>query len=137
MAASTLRSGCALSVLCGVLKRNDIGYEMINKDRLCCFFNVGEREEKMIFTVDSVRMLVTLYAPICRDLSSAYCTEASTALCMLNHKIRDGAFCYDPENGLLYFRLTASFYNSSPDEFMFEYMLSAAAETVDRVFSLV
>ena len=76
-------------------------------------------------------------APICRDLSSAYCTEASTALCMLNHKIRDGAFCYDPENGLLYFRLTASFYNSSPDEFMFEYMLSAAAETVDRVFSLV
>ena len=45
---------------------------------------------------------------------------------------RDGAFCLDMVNGLLYFKLTVSFYNSEPSEDIYTYMLSIAADTVDR-----
>ena len=56
---------------------------------------------------------------------------------MINDSLSDGHFCFDRSGTSLYFKITASFYNSFTDESVFEYLLSAAAESTEEYYSKI
>ncbi len=120
------------NILCDVLNRNDIPYEVIDGPCVACSVSGREGDIRLTFTVDHSKMLITLYAPTVRYIPQERIPDASLAVCILNHQLSDGAFCVDLADSLLYFKLTVSFYNSEPSEDTFSYMLSVAADTVDR-----
>ncbi|HCA55624.1 MAG: YbjN domain-containing protein [Acutalibacteraceae bacterium] len=132
MASITSRSATFYTMLCHVLEHNDIPYERIDDWCVTCLVSGREGDIRLNFTVDDSKMLVTLYAPTVRHIPQERLPDLSLAVCMLNHQLSDGAFCLDMVNGLLYFKLTVSFYNSEPSEDIYTYMLSIAADTVDR-----
>ncbi len=131
MAITAARSGRVYSMLCDVLERNEIKYE-INGNTVTCLVNGHDGDIKLMFNIDTSKMLVTLYSPLGGLVPYSGAGDISLALCMINNSVSDGAFCYDITNRLIYFRMTSSFYNSGPTDFIFEYMLSAAADTVDE-----
>ncbi len=132
MSAAAFRSAASYDLLCDVLEHNDIPYERIDSFCVTCLVSGQEGDIRLSFTVDESKMLTTLYAPTVSRIPQEQLPDLSLAVCMLNHRLSDGAFCVDMANGLLYFKLTVSFYNSQPSEDIFSYMLSVAAETVDR-----
>ena len=132
MGATTARSGAACSILCAVLERNEIRYEIKDNKDIACFVNGGEGDISLLFRIDSSKMLVTLYSPLGEPVPFFCAGDVSLAVCMINNSLSDGTFCYDISDRLIYFRMTSSFYNSGANPFMFEYMLCAAAEAVDK-----
>lgn len=124
--------GQASSVLCEVLEKNDIRYELTNSSCVNCTITDEEKEIDMVFHINPSKMLVTLYSPVIRPVPAELAENLSLALCMINHSLTDGAFCIDLNSGMVYFKLTASFYNSDPEGSAFEYMLSAAADAMDE-----
>ncbi len=132
MTTTAIRSDQAYNALFRVLDRNEIHYEIDNCYHIRCDIRGQERDISLFFTIDSGKMLATLYAPLPLFIPGDQITELSVALCLINHTLSDGLFCYDITGGLLYFKMTASFYNSRPDDSVYEYMLSVAAETIDE-----
>ena len=86
---------------------------------------------QLFFSIDASKMLVTLYSPLFRHVPSECTTDAALALCMVNNRLPDGELCFDINDRLIYFKMTASFYNAGLSESVFEYMLSVAADTID------
>lgn len=132
MAAITSRSTASYALLCEVLAHNDIPYERIDDWCVTCLVGGRGGDIRLNFTVDMSKMLITLYAPTVRHIPESRLTDMTLAVCMLNHQLSDGAFCVDMANGLLYFKLTVSFYNHEPSADAYSYMLSVAADTVER-----
>lgn len=132
MTITAARSVTAAAGLCGVLERNDIKYDVKDNGDIACIVNGREGDIRLVFRTDCSKMLVTLYSPLAEHVPLFFAGDAALAVCMMNSRLTDGTVCYDISGGTVYFRMTASFYNSDPTEFMFEYLLSAAAEAVDE-----
>ncbi len=132
MTSLTSRSAASYALLCDVLTHNDIPYERIDDWCVTCLVGGHGGDIRLNFTVDPSKMLITLYAPIVRHIPEQRLTDMTLAVCMLNHRLSDGAFCIDMANSLLYFKLTVSFYNSEPLADDYAYMLSVAADTVEH-----
>ncbi len=118
-------------VLCRVLEKNEIPYDKTSGKSVVCRVSGRGGDIRMSFCADISKMLVTVYAPVARHIPEERISDLSLALCMLNHKIQDGAFCLDMTDGILYYRMTCSYYNSIPQTDSFVYMLSGTAEAVD------
>ncbi len=123
--------GQAVSILCEVLEKNDIRYELTNSSCINCTVTDTDEDIDMVFHINPSKMLVTLYSPVIRSVPEELSGDISLALCMINHTLTDGTFCIDLTAGMVYFKMTASFYNSAPVDSLFEYMLSAAADAMD------
>ncbi|MBQ9461529.1 MAG: YbjN domain-containing protein [Clostridia bacterium] len=120
------------SVLCSALDRNDIFYEVKSDNSVTCVVSAGSEDIPMTFTIDASKMLVTLFAPIAHGVAADIATDTALAVCMINDRISEGAFCFDVNGGLVYYRLTQSYYNRGQSEFLFEYMLSSAASLMEE-----
>lgn len=132
MPVAATMQGQACSVLCQVLEKNDIRYELTNKFCISCTVTDTAGDINMIFHINPSKMLITLYSPVLSPIPPELAEDISLALCLINHSLTDGAFCIDMSAGMVYFKMTASYYNSDPEDFIFEYMLSAAADAVDE-----
>lgn len=132
MPVAAIMKGQACSVLCDVLEKNDIRYEMTDNYCISCTVTASDRDINMIFHINPSKMLVTLYSPVIKPVPSDTAEYLSLALCAINHSLFDGAFCIDLSAEMVYFKMTASYYNSDPEDFIFEYMLSAAADVMDE-----
>ena len=120
------------SVLCRVLERNDIFYERNGPGAVTCRVSGQDGDISITFSVNASKMLVTALAPVCVSVLPCMTTDAALAVCIINNKLPDGGFCFDVSGGMIFYRLSQSYYNSGQTEFLFEYMLSCAAEAVDK-----
>ena len=118
--------------LCRVLKKNEIAFEKTDGLCVCCSVGGKDGENRVIFCADCSKELFVLYAPMVSHIPQECISDVSLAICMLNNRLQDGSFCLDLSARMVYFRMTYSFYNSEPTEDGFAYMLSCAAETVER-----
>lgn len=132
MATTAVRGGQACSVLCDVLTRNDIHFERMSLHCVRCTVSTADKDTHLIFRIHPSKMLVTLYSPIGSFPSPQEIPDLTLALCMMNHSLPDGAFCLDLTTQLVYFKMTSSYYNNTPDSFLFEYLLSAAADAIEE-----
>ncbi len=119
-------------MLCSALDRNDIFYEVKSDTSVTCVVRAGREDIPITFTVDTSKMLVTLFAPITHGVSADIATDTALAVCMINDAVSEGTFCFDVAGGLVYYRLTQSYYNRGQTEFLFEYMLSSAVSQVEE-----
>lgn len=122
----------SFSSLCSILERNSIDYEICSNDCVKCSVYSRDRDICMIFSIDSSKMLITLWSALYRNVPYDKTTDAALALCMINHSIPDGELCFDISEHLIYYKLTSSFYNSGISDSAFEYMLSSAANTIEK-----
>ena len=118
--------------LFNVLERNDISYEIKSTYCVKCHISVHDEDVSIMIKTDTDKMLVTLYSPLNVFVPAYMATDTSLAVCMLNHSLADGCFCYDIGDGLVYFKMTSSFYNSKLDDSNFEYMLSYTADIIEE-----
>lgn len=118
--------------LCRVLKRNEIDYSLSDNNCVRCSINVRDSEISFVFSVDPSKMLVTLYSRMLSNVPREMSTDAALAICMINHSLSDGAICFDIHEGMIYFKMTSSFYDSGLNDSVCEYMLSVAADTVEN-----
>ena len=125
------KSRQAILTLCRVLKRNGIDYSLSAGNCVRCSINVHESEISFIFSVDPSKMLVTLYSRMFSSVPRERSTDAALAICMINHSLPDGTICFDVRDGMIYYKMTSSFYDSGLSDSIIEYMLSAAADTVE------
>ena len=79
-------------------------------------------------------MLITLYSPLPLKTEKDRIADTALAVCMINHRLKEGSFCLDLAEGLIYFKMTNSFYETKINDMLFEYMLSAAADTIDEYY---
>ncbi|MBR2176010.1 MAG: hypothetical protein IJ861_03575 [Clostridia bacterium] len=135
MTLTTTKSWKNYITLCNALKRNDIDYEKDDK-HLCIKCSVSGRdiEQNFLFEINPSKMLITLFSPVPLTFGKEKTADMSLAVCMINNSIADGSFCIDIKDRLLYFKMTASFYESTVNDTVFEYMLSTAANTVDEYY---
>lgn len=135
MAITAVKSISAYRCLCRVLERNEITHECDEKN-FCvrCMVSGRETDFRFAFLIEPSKMLISLYAPIDIDVSDISVSDLSFALCMINDGLSDGHFCLDRKNMGVYFKITASFYNSFISESIFEYMLSEAAENAEEYY---
>ena len=138
MALTAVKSVGAYRALCRVLERNDIVHECDEKN-FCvrCIFSGRETDFRFAFVIEPSKMLITMYAPIDVDVSNISISDLSFALCMINDSLSDGHFCLDRKSMGVYFKITASFYDSFMNESIFEYMLSEAAENAEEYYSKI
>jgi len=138
LAITAVKSISAYRSLCRVLERNDIFHECDEKN-LCvrCRVNGKETDFKFGFLIEPSKMLVTLYVLMDIDLSMVSLSDTAFALCVINDGLSDGHFGFDKNGMGVYFKITASFYNSCTDESTFEYLLSTAAESADEYYSKI
>ena len=119
MALTAVKSANAYRALCRVLERNEIIHECDEKNWCVkCSISGNETDFQFAFVIEPSKMLIKLY-------------------CVINDSLSDGHFCFDRSGTSLYFKITASFYNSFTDESVFEYLLSVAAESTEEYYSKI
>ncbi len=82
-------------------------------------------------------MLITLYAPLPVKVRKENSSNVALAICMINNNLNDGNFNFDINEGAVFFKMTSSFFETDVNSEIFEYMLSAAADTVEDYYSRV
>ena len=87
------------NILCGVLERNGILYEVKSDHSVACIVCAGGGDIRMTFSVDTSKMLVTLFAPVITGVPAETATDMALAVCMINDRIPEGAFCFDVTAG--------------------------------------
>ena len=122
-------------MLCNTLERNDISFESNDKE-LCvkCGISGRDIEQNFLFSINPSKMLITLFSPIPIEIPEENTTDIAIAVCIINNKLSHGCFCIDTSEGVVYFKMTTSFYESNVSERVFEYMLSSAADTIDEYY---
>lgn len=138
MTITSTKSWKHYMLICRALEYNDIPY-VRNDDKLCikCTISGKEYEQKFLFSVDSSKMLINLFSPLPLCVSDEQAGDIALALCMINNKLSHGSFYLDMDDHLLYFRMTTSFYETNLNGMIFEYMLSASADTIDEYVSVL
>lgn len=132
---TSTKSWQSYETLCSVMERNDIYYEKDDK-HLCVKCSVSGQDIQLnfAFLINPSKMLVTLLAPMPVQIKKENSADVALAICMINNSLADGNFCFDVNDGTIFFKMTSSFRDTSVSEELFEYMLSVAADAVDDYF---
>lgn len=135
MTLTTTKSWKNYITLCNTLERNDIKYNR-EDENLCviCRVSVNDIELSFRFTINPLKMLITLYSPLPIEVNNEKASDMALAVCIINSSLDDGSFCMDLEHDLLYFKMTSSFYESQLNDTIFEYMLSTSADIIDEYY---
>ena len=125
-------------LLCSVLKRNNIVFQRNDKTmNVRCAVPGKDFEQQHFFTVDPSKMLITLFSPVPVSFSRKEACSLCSELCRINCLIKDGCFCADTAEGIVYFRSTISFYGSEIGAEHFGYMLSNAADALEEYYNII
>ena len=82
--------------------------------------------------VDAKRMLISLISQMPFYVKESRRNEMAVAVCRANCGIPDGGFDFDVSDGSIMFRMTSSYRQSLISKDLFEYMLFASFNTIDR-----
>ncbi len=119
--------------LCTALDNRDWHYEK-DEENLVVHFSVSgdDLPMRLIMMVDADRQLVRVLSPLPFKMSEEKRMEGAIATCAATYNLADGSFDYDLENGQIFFRLTASFRESTIGDGLFQYLISCCCATVDQ-----
>ena len=133
MTITATRSWKSYNTLCSMLQKNDIPFERDDEDlRVCCCVSSGEKERLFVFETDPSKMLITLKCELPFSPDTDVLPDIAIGCAVINNELECGGFCLDIAERRIYYRMTASFYESSRSRGVFEYMLSSAADAADR-----
>ena len=120
-------------LICRSLEYNDIPY-IKDDNTLCVRCRICGRDGDLqfLYSVDPSKMLINLYSPLNISFDTKNSADAALAVCLINNRLSNGFFYLDMDDRLLYFRMTTSFYETDLNGMLFEYMLSAAADTIEE-----
>lgn len=132
---TSTKSWQSYETLCGVMERNDIYYEK-DDQHLCVKCSVSGQDIQLnfAFVINPSKMLITLFSPMPIQVRKEKSADIALAVCMINNSLSDGNFCFDVNDGTVFFKMTSSFCDTNVSEELFEYMLSVAADTMDDYF---
>lgn len=82
--------------------------------------------------VDSKRMIISLLSKMPFVVKKSRRNEMAVAVCLANCGMPDGGFDFDVSDGDIFFRMTCSYRQSLIGRELFEYMLIASFNTIDR-----
>ncbi len=135
MTLTSTKSWKHYMLICRTLEYNDIHHVRDDKS-LCvrCRISGKDFEQHLLFQVDPTKMLVSLYCALPLAFVKEQTADLALAVCMANNGLPDGSFCIDPQDRLLYFKMTNSFYETNLNGMLFEYMLSSAADLIDEYY---
>ncbi len=138
MTLTSTKSWKHYMLLCRTLERNDIQFIRNDKKLSVKCSIAGERRElNFLFVTDPEKMLMTLYSPVAAAKGNTDAGSAAMKICSINNTLSNGCFCIDEDDGIIYFRVVISFYETNLSPEIFEYMLSLAADTVEENYPLL
>lgn len=131
---NSLRSArTTFATLCAFLDERDWKYA---KDEANLVVNSGARGEDLPmdirFKVDAETQRVILYSQLPFTVPASKNEAVAVAVCTANDNIITGSFDYNPDKGVIVFRVTNTFMESLLGKDVFEYMLGIACYTVDE-----
>ena len=119
--------------LCRMLDSKDWKYDK-DEEKLRIYFNAMGEDLPMnfILVVDANRQLIRLLSPMPYKIPENKRLDLAIATCAATYSMADGSFDYDIEDGSIFFRLTASFRESTIGDGLFEYMIYCSGAMVDK-----
>lgn len=87
---------------------------------------------EFILVVNPRNQVVQFISRLPFDIPEDKRVDGAIAVCTANYGLIDGSFDYDLRDGEIRYRLTCSYRDSQLSEDLFEYMIMAAAFTVDN-----
>lgn len=87
---------------------------------------------KFMMKIDEDMNLISVYSYLDVDVKPENYPEFSVAICLVNKKILNGSFDFNPINGNCLYRINTSYRESIIDDEVFRYLLSVVGNTVDR-----
>ena len=87
---------------------------------------------EFILVVNPRNQVVQFLSRLPFDIPEDKRVDGAIAVCTANYGLIDGSFDYDLRDGEIRYRLTCSYRDSQLSEDLFEYMIMAAASTVDN-----
>lgn len=87
---------------------------------------------EFILVVNPRNQVVQFISRLPFDIPEDKRVDGAIAVCTANYGLIDGSFDYDLRDGEIRYRLTCSYRDSQLSEDLFEYMIMAAASTVDN-----
>ena len=87
---------------------------------------------EFILVVNPRSQVVQFISRLPFDIPEDKRVDGAIAVCTANYGLIDGSFDYDLRDGEIRYRLTCSYRDSQLSEDLFEYMIMAAASTVDN-----
>ena len=119
--------------LCEALDRRDWKYEKFPDDLTIRFTSVGDDlPMDFIVIVDGYRQLLRVMSPVPIDVNKNKRLDLAVATCVASYGLTDGSFDYDITTGVIFFRLTACFRNSTVGDGLFEYLVGISSAIVDK-----
>ncbi len=118
--------------LCAAIEARNWVYKK-EEEKLLVYFGVNGNDLPMrfIMTVDVERQLIRLLSPLPFEFPEDKRVEGAVATCAVTYLLSDGSFDLSLQRGSCWFRLTASFKESTVGEGLFQYMISYACAAVD------
>lgn len=81
--------------------------------------------------VDGEKQLVKLLSRIPIEFGKDKITDGAVAVCNINYALTDGRFDLDATDGLVYYRMTATFFESDLSQVALLYMINYATWAID------
>ena len=118
--------------LCAALDNRNWRYD--KPDDLVIRFDVSGEDIPMEFVlvVDASRQLIRLMSKLPFVVPEDKRMDLAIATCVASDCLMDGSFDFGLQNGIIYFRMTASFLDSTIGEGLFNYMIDCSCATVDH-----
>jgi hypothetical protein len=112
---------------------NDLHYHKDESDlSVECAMRGDDLPIETSFSVDADRNLVIALSPLPFKVAEDKMLDMAIAVSTLNYKFANGSFDYDFGRGRIYFRMTASYRNSTLSKDAFFYLFGITVKTVDE-----
>lgn len=121
------------TTLCTALDKREWHYDK-DEENLVVYFGVNGDDIPMnfIFKVDAERQLVSAMSPLPFEFSEEKRMDGAIATCVASFGLADGSFDYDFSNGMVVFRMTATYRESNLGDGLFQYMINCSSAMVDE-----
>jgi len=119
--------------LCAMLDADDWNYQK-EEDKLKISFGAQGEDipMKFIMFIDPNPGLIRLLSWLPFEINSDHLIDAAVATCAINYMLKNGTFDFNIDNGMIGFRLTQAYFDSSIGEDVLKYMVYVSAHTVDE-----
>lgn len=119
--------------LCSTLDKREWKYSTFPEDMVISF-KVGGEDIPMDFVIhiDADRQLLRITSPLPFKVAEDKRMDLAIAACVASFGLADGSFDFDMAEGLIAFRLTATFRDSKIGDELFDYIIGCSCATVDK-----
>lgn len=121
-------------ILCSAIDQQGWKYGK-EEDKLMVHFGVSGDNDllvRFVIRVEPDRQLIRLLSPMPFKMDEDKRLEGAVAACIATYKMVDGSFDYDPSDGSIIFRMTASFRDSDIGVGLLQYMINCSFAMVDN-----